>query len=258
MINVELIYDRDCPNVASTRAHLIRAFANAGLAPKWTEWDRGDLGSPPYVTGYGSPTILVNGQDVAEAPPAFGVSCRLYDDGSDTLRGTPSVQAISAALVNVVSSPPRTALRGPRGGWRASLGTLPGLVASILPAGVCPACWPVYAGVLSAIGLGFLMEGAYLLPFTAALLLIAVASLAFRARSRRGYGPSAVGLVASILVSAGKFRLSSDLATYGGIVLLVIASLWNAWPRFSADTDVAACPACAPDGQSPHSIHPGA
>jgi|GEM_PF-2330127 len=32
------------------------------------------------------------------------------------------------------------------------------------PQGRCPACWPAYAGVLSALGLGFLLESAYLLP----------------------------------------------------------------------------------------------
>ncbi len=69
MIGVELIYDHDCPNVPETRAHLLQAFAESGLPPRWTEWNRADPRSPSYVSGYGSPTVLVNGQDVAGAGP---------------------------------------------------------------------------------------------------------------------------------------------------------------------------------------------
>lgn len=260
MNSVELIYDRDCPNVANTRAHLLCAFAEVGLTASWTEWDRGDPDSPPYVTGYGSPTILVNGKDVTGAEPASGISsCRLYDDGSNGLTGVPSVLTISTALRVTVLSPFRGPLRSQQGGWPSSLATLPGIVAGVLPVGICPACWPVYAGVLSAMGLGFLMEGAYLLPLTASLLLGAVASLAYRAGSRRGYGPFVLGLLASALLLVGKFRFTSGLSVYGGVAVLVAASVWNAWPRLATEPETAACPACVPDGAPPHpSNYPGA
>ena len=62
-MKVELIYDADCPNVAATRARLIAAFAAAGLAPRWQEWQRGSEGSPEYARRFGSPTILVDGRD---------------------------------------------------------------------------------------------------------------------------------------------------------------------------------------------------
>ena len=140
----------------------------------------------------------------------------------------------------------------PQGRKLGLIAALPGAGASLLPVGVCPACWPAYAGVLSALGLSFLFDEAWLLPLTAAFLLVAVASLAYRAGSRRGYRPFFVGVLAAALLLVGKFLFASDLASYGGAALLVAAVIWNAWPRSIAETNAAACPACAPDGPSPH------
>ncbi len=88
-------------------------------------------------------------------------------------------------------------------------------------------------------GLSFLMKTTYLLPLTAMFLVIAVASLAFRADCRRGYGPFAVGLAAAALLLAGKFLLESNPVMYAGAGLLFAASLWNAWPRRTAKSDSA-------------------
>ena len=40
-----------------------------------------------------------------------------------------------------------------------------------------------------------------------------------------------VALVASAAVLIGKFYLESNALVYGGVGLLVVASLWNAFPR---------------------------
>lgn len=253
MAKVELIYDRDCPNVSNTRAQLLRAFAATDQPPCWVEWERSDPSSPRYARNYGSPTVLIGGEDVAGVEPSENVSCcRLYASPSGGMQGVPSVEAIVSTLraagVSVTSGePPRKA------GWLSSLAVLPGIGATLLPVGLCPACWPIYAGVLSALGIGFLLKTAYLLPVTGLFLLFAVGSLAFRARSRRGYGPFVVGLTASAIVLIGKLVFVSDAAMYGGVVLLIAASAWNAWPRKAVDVNGGACPACTPGGQSPHS-----
>jgi len=109
-----------------------------------------------------------------------------------------------------------------------------------VPKIACPACWPAYAGVLTSLGLGFLLDVRWLFPLTAVFLLIAVAALGFRARRRRGFGPFVVGLGASAVVLVGKFRFESDPAMYAGLGLLVAASIWNTWPRRATP----ACPAC--------------
>src|SRR5260370_32875365 len=107
---------------------------------------------------------------------------------------------------------------------------LPSVGFSMLPKLACPACWPAYAGLLSSVGLGFLISTAYLLPLTGAFLFLAVAALAFRANKRRGYGPFVLELVAGSAVLLGKFAPDVKLTRYIHLGLLVVASLSNAWP----------------------------
>lgn len=115
--------------------------------------------------------------------------------------------------------------------WKQSLIAVPGVGASLLPKLACPLCWPAYAGLLSSLGLGFLVSAQYLLAITIAFLVLALGALAFRARHRHGYGPFVIGLVAAATVLMAKFRWESSPVLYGAVALLVIASLWNAWPH---------------------------
>lgn len=116
--------------------------------------------------------------------------------------------------------------------WRHTLLALPSVGFSMLPKLACPACWPAYAGLLSSVGLGFLISTVYLLPLTIAFLTLALTALTFKARDRRGYGPLLIGLIAALGVLVGKFAWSSNTITYGAVGLLVVASLWNTWPRY--------------------------
>src|SRR2546422_4333487 len=69
--------------------------------------------------------------------------------------------------------------------WKQGVVALPGVAVSLLPKLVCPMCWPAYAGLLSSVGLGFLISAAYLLPFTAGFLALALAAMGFRANRDR-------------------------------------------------------------------------
>ncbi|MFP6675202.1 MAG: MerC family mercury resistance protein [Pirellulaceae bacterium] len=89
---------------------------------------------------------------------------------------------------------------------------------------------PAYAGLISSMGLAFLLQTVYLLPLTVVALLMVVAALGYRARRRRGYGPFVVGLIAAALFLIGKFVLEVVSVTYGGTALLIVASVWNTWP----------------------------
>ncbi len=259
MTTVELIYDHDCPNISKARAQLSRAFTEAGIEPGRREWQRDDPAAPDYVCGYGSPSVLVNGKDVAGAQASEGISCcRLYTNSDSNLQGVPSVQLIVGALRAADQQETHPQHSGRIAGWRSSLATLPGIGASLLPVGLCPACWPAYAGLLSSLGLGFLLKTSYLLPLTVLFVLIALGALAFRAKTRRGYGPFVIGLLASGIVLGGKFALGLDVAMYGGVALLVVASVWNAWPRKAARTVNHACPVCASGGQALCSPESGA
>lgn len=81
-----------------------------------------------------------------------------------------------------------------------------------------------------------MMNTRYLLPLTVICLIIALASLAFRARSRQGYGPFLVGMAASATMIGGKFWLTNGYIAFVGIVLLIGASVWNSWPRKQAES----------------------
>lgn len=234
---VELVYDRDCPNVAPTRARLLTAFARAGVVPRWSEYLGSDVGTPAYARGLGSPTILVDGRDPFGGDAAAGPCCRTYRDDVDAPTGIPPLEPIVAALREANRRPTLSA-RPSR--LRAALAMGPAIGAAFLPKVACPACWPAYAGILGALGLGALMDTAVILPLTTVFLLLAVGVLAFRARARRGYRPFALGAVAAFVVLLGKFAFDSDASMYAGLGLLVVASLWNSWPRARG----AACPSC--------------
>jgi mercuric ion transport protein len=121
------------------------------------------------------------------------------------------------------------------GTLKQGLFAVPGVGIALLPKLVCPLCWPAYAGLLSSIGLGFLIPSTNLLPLTAGFLTVALLAMVFRAKSRNGYGPFLLGFIAAGGVLLAKFWWDSRATTYGGIGLLIVASLWNAWPRRSGE-----------------------
>lgn len=99
-MKVVLIYDADCPNVAVTRSLLIEAFTKTGTSARWWEWERNTPGTPAHAKKYGSPTILVDGQDVAGMDPGTGeASCRVYRAQDGSLSRTPTLEMISAVLL---------------------------------------------------------------------------------------------------------------------------------------------------------------
>jgi|SRR5579863_2597459 len=100
---------------------------------------------------------------------------------------------------------------------------VPAALASMLPVLGCPLCWPAYAGLLSSLGVGFLVSERYLLPLTIGLLAVALAGLGVQA-SQRSFAPVILGVAASGLIMLGKFEIGSAATTYAGVVLLVAAS----------------------------------
>ena len=185
---VELIYDADCPNVEKTREQLQRAFADVGLKPQWQEWNRGAVedrvvaaqktaygceweqwnqhsgDAPTYVGNFGSPTILIDGKDVAggstSQPPDC---CRVYRDPNGELRGVPSVEIITAALRDT-TAPAQTTREKQKGTSRNWWAVVPAVGMTLLPNVTCPACWPAYAALLSSLGVSVVVTMNYLFP----------------------------------------------------------------------------------------------
>ena len=266
MPKIEFIYEQSCPNVEDARAQLRLALEQIGLPVHWQEWEHSDPISPAYARRYGSPTVLVDGEDVAGEPAAekpllrfphfrhpwrssdavqnsagtAAPSCRIYTNTQGRNRGVPDATLIRTALEKRMQNPkpflPTERLQ------LASL--LPAVGAALLPKLTCPACWPAYAALLSALGVGFIDYTPFLLPLTLVFLVVTLAILAWR--PRRGYAPLALGLFASVAMLIGKFFFDSDIATYVGVVLLVGASTWNAWPTQTK----AVCVNCKPVNES--------
>ena len=114
-----------------------------------------------------------------------------------------------------------------------------GIPASALAAlPLCPACYPAYAGILSALGLSVLADTTVQTVLTVLLLAVALGGLLYDAKSRRGYGPFALGAVTAAVLAFSKFVMGSDPITYAGVGVLALAGLWNVWPRVETAREI--------------------
>ncbi|MBT3498153.1 MAG: hypothetical protein HN463_04765 [Gemmatimonadales bacterium] len=107
-LQIDLVYDPGCPNVDLAREVLAAACRESEIPAVWTEWNSEDAECPPRVLGLGSPSILVNGEDVAPGPhqwtprdPAQGPRCRVYRNG-DALVGAPPIERVTAAITQAM------------------------------------------------------------------------------------------------------------------------------------------------------------
>ncbi len=119
---------------------------------------------------------------------------------------------------------------------RSMLG-IPAAALAALP--LCPACYPAYAGILSSLGLTALSNTTVQTVLTLLFLAAALGALLYQAKSRRGYGPFVLGTAASLTLSFAKFVMGSDPITYAAVGVLVLAGLWNVWPRPDAACEIA-------------------
>ncbi|HZQ70530.1 MAG TPA: hypothetical protein VFA68_18525 [Terriglobales bacterium] len=123
------------------------------------------------------------------------------------------------------------------------LGMLPAICLSAIPAVACPACVPVLASVLSAIGLTFLTNGAYLLCVNLVALLLALTIL-FVKRRTNGYAPILLGIAGAVTIMLGKFVLARNVLAWSGWAVLVFASAMTMLGR----SDTTRCHSCGNTG----------
>ncbi len=74
----------------------------------WTEWGSDDPECPEHARNLGSPTVLVNGEDVAPGPhpwaprePGDGPRCRVYRD-NDAIVPAPPVRRVVDAITKAL------------------------------------------------------------------------------------------------------------------------------------------------------------
>ena len=102
-VRIDLVFDADCPHIDQARAVLRSALEELGTGETpWTEWDRGSGSTPREYRHFGSPTVLVNGRDVASdddgRKQSDGDACRLYVDEAGDVTGAPPKALIVAAI----------------------------------------------------------------------------------------------------------------------------------------------------------------
>lgn len=102
-LQIELVYDPGCPNVDRARDALGEVCRELDVPAVWTEWSSDDPSCPPRARNLGSPTVLVNGEDVAPGPhpwkarePGSAPRCRVYRDGDAIVPIPPRARIVTA------------------------------------------------------------------------------------------------------------------------------------------------------------------
>lgn len=94
-------------------------------------------------------------------------------------------------------------------------------------AGACCLGATAALSVLSAIGAGFLINDAFLIPLYLGLLALSVWLLYSSTRFHGNLAPFWMGLGGAVVAFAGLWILSA--LVYAGIAVLIASSLWDFW-----------------------------
>ena len=209
MADIVILFDADCPNVDAARERVASALSEVGQTTRWRELDVGDPQTPTPWREFASPTVLVDGEDVATGSSGHS-ACRLYRDADGHLDVAPSVESIVVALRRARTGGPGTTALG---AGAAS--------AAVLVAFTWACCLPLFA----ALGVGAFALGAAIEPWRIPLSIAAVALLGlgiWRERRARRCGC--------------KRRLSTTitltLATLATAFALALPWLASWWARF--------------------------
>jgi mercuric ion transport protein len=81
-MKIHLLYFQGCPNVEPARAALRDALSAEGVDVHVEEVDVEAADAPAWARGWGSPTILIDGKDLAGESRSTGSSCRIYASGA--------------------------------------------------------------------------------------------------------------------------------------------------------------------------------
>ena len=97
-MRIQLLSHPGCPNASAARERLLEALVIAGVAAEIEELDTTSAATPDELRGWGSPTVLIDGEDVAGEHPSGGVSCRRYRGADGQMSGAPTVSLLVAVL----------------------------------------------------------------------------------------------------------------------------------------------------------------
>lgn len=115
--------------------------------------------------------------------------------------------------------------------WSNSIATIPGALVSLLPTATCPACLGAYAGLVSALGVGFLFKKQVLVPLIVVFLLVGLAGAILSYHRHHRLGPLASAIGGSVLVGVGRIFWDAPVLVYAGAFMLAAAAIWSFWLR---------------------------
>lgn len=95
-------------------------------------------------------------------------------------------------------------------------------IAALLPK--CPLC---VMAILSVLGLSIDINAEIFYPLTFLFILLGLGAMTLQARHKQEFKPLFLGILASMLIIAGKFYLPISIIFYSGLLLFTVAIMWN-------------------------------
>ena len=106
------------------------------------------------------------------------------------------------------------------------LGPVGGVLAVLVPKGICPLCLSTSGSVLPAIGLSFLADSSIMRWVLAGLLLVSLSAFFVASRNKERWTSFFVAAAGALLVYVG-WLFSSTISLYGGTAVMLTASVLN-------------------------------
>ncbi len=106
------------------------------------------------------------------------------------------------------------------------LGPVGGVLAVLIPKGICPLCLTTSGSILPALGLSFLANSSIMRWVLAALLLLSLYTFFISARNKERWHVFAIALTGAVLVYVG-WLLTSSVTLYSGTAVMLTASILN-------------------------------
>lgn len=243
---VEFVYEKGCPNIKPTRLLLLQAFTKMNVKPHWQEWEVNNSSSLEYVRQYGSPTILFDGIDIDESKDSNNANqCRMYTQTDNVFSGVPPLEKIINAIQKA-----KTEESGidEVSGARLRITAIPVIILALLPKLACPFCWPLYTGMLGALGINFINYTPYLFPFLTLFLILTITGLIIGAKDNKKYKPIYLGVISSMFILLGKTLFETNVLIYSGIIGLMVSVIWQS--RIKSIGNRGFCAACENESKS--------
>jgi hypothetical protein len=106
------------------------------------------------------------------------------------------------------------------------LGPIGGVLAVLVPKGICPLCLSASGSVLPALGLSFLADSSIMRWVLAGLLLVSLSAFYISARNKEKWSIFVIAAAGAVVVYVG-WLLGSSVTLYGGTAVMLTASILN-------------------------------